>query len=203
MSPASEQDAPMSASPLRTVVVVALLASPLALPGAAFALSDEFAAPLSADWSAPRTEEAGSSVTAPVDDEDASDGKVLELVYPGETSSEDTGPAFATEIETAAPQSFGTYEARLRTPKASHATGLVTGFFTYFNDGTDHDGDGIIDNHEIDVELLAADPSAIYMTVWTEYEENGGVETFRKTSRKVDLKTGRVWETPSGGEGSY
>ncbi len=179
------------------------LALPVMLPAAAFALDDDFSAPLSATWSEPRTEEPGSSVSAPVADEDAVDGSVLGLVFPGETAPEDSGPAFATEIETAAPAGYGTYEARLRTPKASHATGLVSAFFTYFNDGTDHDLDGIIDNHEIDIELLAAEPSAIYMSVWTEYQYEGGVETFRKTTRKVDLRSGRVWETPPGGEGSY
>jgi hypothetical protein len=182
---------------------IGFVLSVLLLPTCTFALSDDFAAPLSSDWSAPRTEEPGSSVTAPVADADAVDGQVLELLFPGGTSPEHAGPAWATELETAVPYGFGTYQARLRAPKASRSTGLVTAFFTYFNDGADHDMDGVVDNHEIDVELLAAEPSTVYMSVWTEYQDVGGVETFYKTTRKVDLRTGRVWETPPGGEGTY
>ena len=79
----------------------------------------------------------------------------------------------------------------------------MNGFFTYFNDGSDHDLDGIVDNHEIDFEFLAAEPTSIYMTVWTEYQDDGSGEVFRKTTRKVNLKTGEVWQTPAGGEASY
>lgn len=182
---------------------VALAACALALPSRASALSDEFTAPLSVAWNTPRTEEPGSSVNAPVADDLAADGQVLQLVFPGSTDPTHSSPAYATEVQTVAPYGYGTFEARLRTGKASRRTGLVTGFFTYFNDGTDHDLDGIIDNHEIDFEFLASEPASIYMTVWTEYEESGGGEVFRKTTRKVNLKTGEVWQTPGGGEGSY
>jgi hypothetical protein len=184
---------------IASALAFALVATPLP----AVALSDSFSAPLSATWNTPRTEEPGSAVTAPVPDTAADDGQVLELLYPGGTADTDTGPAFASELETAAPNGFGVYEARLRTPKTSRMTGLVSAFFTYFNDGTDHDHDGIVDNHEIDFEFLGAEPSAIYMSVWTEYQEDVGGETFHKVTRKVDLRHGRVWETPPGGEGSY
>ena len=86
---------------------------------------------------------------------------------------------------------------------AGKSQGVVSAFFTYFNDGIDHDGDGIVDNNEIDLEFLAAERSAIYLSVWTEYQDDANGEVFRKTTRKVDLKTGRVWQTPAGGEGTY
>jgi hypothetical protein len=190
----------MNIAPIRIPAVALLL---LAMAGRADALSDDFSAALSSDWSTPQAVEPGASVTAPLADDDALDGQVLELLFPGDTSPDDSGPGFATELQTAAVHGFGTYQARMRTPKASHSTGLVAGFFTYFNDGTDHDMDGVVDNHEIDFEILAAEPTAIYMTVWTEYQEVAGVETFHKVTRKVDLHTGRVWDTPPGGEGSY
>ncbi|MFM7142806.1 MAG: glycoside hydrolase family 16 protein, partial [Alphaproteobacteria bacterium] len=144
-----------------------------------------------------------AAVIVPASDLRATDGSTAHLVFPSRTDPAHGGPAWATEIHTAASRGYGTFEARLRTPRASRRTGLVSGFFTYFNDGTDHDLDGIVDNHEIDFEFLASEPSAIYLTVWTEYEDGGGGEVFRKTTRKIDLATGRSWETPVGGEAAY
>lgn len=191
----------MKTLPLPTILASFLLS--LTQPCVAAAFTDDFAAPLSAAWDEPRAEEPGASVIAPLADKRAADGEVAQLLFPGQTDAAHAGPAWATEIRTADPYGYGTFEARLRTGKASRRTGLVSGFFTYFNDGTDHDLDGLIDNHEIDFEFLAAEPSCIYMTVWTEYEDGVGGEQFRKTTRKVDLKTGQVWQTPAGGEGSY
>lgn len=188
---------------LRCLLGLLALLAPL-LPAQAAAFSDEFSTSLSPAWNPPRIEEPGSSVLAPVADAAAGDGQALQLVFPGGTDPGHSSPAFATEVRTVAAPGYGTYEARLVTGKGGRRTGLVSAFFTYFNDGTDHDLDGIVDNHEIDLEFLAAEPTRIYMTVWTEYEETGGGgETFRKTTRKVDLKTGEVWQTPPGGEGSY
>jgi hypothetical protein len=182
---------------------VAAAMTVLAWTGVAAAFTDDFSAPLSAAWNPPRTEEPGSSVTSPFVDARASDGQVVELLFPGGTASDHSGPAYATELQTVASGGFGVYEARLRTPKGSRMTGLVSGFFTYFNDGLDHDLDGIADNHEIDFEFLAAEPTVIYLSVWTEYESDGPTESFRKTTRKIDLRSGRVWQTPDGGEDQY
>ena len=135
-------------------------------------------------------------------DPKALDGFTLDLVYPGSTAPSYSGPAWATQLEAAEARGYGSYGARLRVA-AAPGRGLVSAFFTYFNDGIDHDGDGIIDNHEIDYEFLAAEPSAIYMTVWTAYQADANGETFRKVTRKVDLRRGRVWQTPPGGEGTY
>ena len=189
----------MPRAPLPIAFVVVSLLAPLH----ARAFDETFAAPLSPAWVTPRTEEPGAAVIVPATDRRATDGKVAQLVFPGHTDPAHGGPAWATEIRTAASFGYGTFEARLRTPRATRRTGLVSGFFTYFNDGADHDSDGIVDNHEIDFEFLASEPSSIYLTVWTEYEEVGGVESFRKTTRKVDLATGRTWQTPAGGEASY
>lgn len=168
----------------------------------AVAFDETFAAPLGADWAVPSTPLTGASVTAAVPDTAALDGAVLELVYPGPTLATYSGPGWATQLQTAAARGNGVYAARLRSA-AAPGRGLVSAFFTYFNDGTDYDGDGIIDNHEIDYEFLAAEPSAIYMTVWTAYQADASGEVFRKVTRKVNLKTGRVWQTPPGGEGTY
>ncbi len=64
---------------------------------------------------------------------------------------------------------------------------LVNGVFTYFNDGKDHDGDGLIDNSEIDIEILCSDPSIISLTIWSEYTS----DTAKKgVSRVIRTKTG-------------
>ncbi len=170
---------------------------------AASALEDDFGAALSASWAEPNTPQAGSSVASASADAAGVDGAVLKLVYPGRTSSSISGPGWATQLQSAASQAFGVYQARMRVAGAGKSQGVVSAFFTYFNDGIDHDGDGIVDNNEIDLEFLAAERSAIYLSVWTEYQDDANGEVFRKTTRKVDLKTGRVWQTPAGGEGTY
>ncbi len=169
----------------------------------ALGFEEHFATALAADWAAPSTPLAGSSVTAPVLDAAGSDGVVLELVYPGRIPSSYSGPGWATQLKTAAARGYGVYEARLRPAAGRAGQGVVSAFFTYFNDGLDHDGDGIVDNHEIDFEFLAAESSVIYLTVWTAYQADANGEVFRKVSRKLNLKTGQVWQTPPGSEGTY
>ncbi len=170
--------------------------------GPAIALEDDFATPLSTEWAAPSTPLVGASITSALPDAAALDGFALELVYPGPTAASYTGPAWATQLRSATARGYGTYSARLRVA-AAPGRGLISAFFTYFNDGVDHDGDGLVDNHEIDYEFPAAEPAAIYMTVWTAYQLDTGGEKFRKFTRKVNLRTGRVWQTPPGGEGTY
>jgi hypothetical protein len=185
---------------MHRIVIFALAAVALCRSG--FALTDDFTMPLSADWAAPSTPLAGSSVTAQVTDPAALDGAALVLVYPGRTDPLYSGPGWATELQTAATRGYGIYEARLRPARAPGA-GVVSAFFTYFNDGLDHDSDGLIDNHEIDFEFVAAERSVIYLTVWTAYQAGESGEVFRKVTRKINLRTGRMWQTPPGGEGTY
>jgi len=169
----------------------------------AFAFSDDFGGVLSTAWDPPQVPLPGSSVNAPVADPKGLDGAVVELIYPGRMPTSYSGPEWATQIQTTDARQYGVYEARLRPASASGGVGVVSAFFTYFNDGLDHDGDGLVDNHEIDFEFLAAEPAAIYLTVWTAYQEDAGGEVFRKLTRKVNLRSGRVWQTPPGGEGTY
>jgi hypothetical protein len=168
----------------------------------AFAFTDDFGGGLSSAWDSPQVLLSGSSVSAPVADPRALDGAMVQLLYPGRMPAY-SGPEWATQIQTADARQYGIYEARLRPAAASSRVGMVSAFFTYFNDGADHDGDGLVDNHEIDFEFLAAEPGAIYLTVWTAYQEDAGAERFRKLTRKVNLRSGRVWQTPPGGEGTY
>ncbi len=173
------------------------------LPALASALEDPFDATLDGTHWQSSVPLNGSKVSCPLEDSLATDGTVLELVYPGPTSPRKYGPRWSTALETVDRRGFGSYEARLKPAAARSSEGVVSAFFTYFNDGTDYDGDGIADNSEIDFEFLAAEPSILYLTVWTDYENVDGLERFYHTARRIDLRTGQVWETELGYEGEY
>ena len=63
------------------------------------------------------------------------------------------------------------------------------------NDGQDHNGNGLADNTEIDLEILCGEPRYILLSSWTDYDEAKG--EFRKWSRAVDTATGDYLESPS------
>jgi hypothetical protein len=130
-------------------------------------------------------------------DPDAHDGYAAFLVFHGDT--EGAGPSGkATEIITKSQQTFGEYRFRARLATCQPNEDLVNGFFTYFNDGVDHDGDGLVDNAEIDLEILCAQPSYINLTSWTEYTDDAHM---RKKSRIVDLDTGAIYVGKTDGYG--
>lgn len=95
----------------------------------------------------------------------------------------------ATEIDTSADLGFGEYRFRVRLATCQKDEELVNGHFVFQNDGLDHDGDGIIDNDEIDIEILCAQPSFINLTSWTGYTDDTHM---RKKSRTIDLDTGTI-----------
>jgi hypothetical protein len=95
----------------------------------------------------------------------------------------------ATEIDTTADLGFGEYRFRVRLATCKSDEELVNGHFVFQNDGLDHDGDGIIDNDEIDIEILCAQPSFFNLTSWTGYTDDAHM---RKKSRTIDLDTGTI-----------
>jgi len=138
---------------------------------------------------------------------EAEDGLVAILTLPGIDQLGQSGPAGPTKgshLESQERQDFGTFVARIRGASCHQENeGVVTGFFTYFNNGADDNQNGIIDNSEIDFEILCAEPHVLYMSVWTDYQANEQGETFHKVTRKVNLKTGKIWQTAPGDESSY
>jgi hypothetical protein len=186
---------------MRTQFLIPALTVLAALP--ALAVEDAFTSPLDTSVWTVKTSLAGARVSCPLSDAGGADGSVLELVYPGPTSPKKYGPGLATQVSRFYASSYGAYEARLKTANASSKDGVVSAFFTYFNDGSDQDGDGMADNSEIDFEFLSAEPGVIYMTVWTDYEVLNGEEFFYHTSRRIELTSGRVWQTEPGTEGQY
>lgn len=143
---------------------------------------------------------------APVSDPDAIDGKVLELVLPA--NIREAGPVGGPNIESTEKCSYGTYTARLKTPDCKPEEGIITGFFTYFNDywnnpsnPVDENNNKISDNSEIDFEFVGAEKDCIYMSVWTDYVENP--LNFKKITRRVNMRTGEIKQTPKGKENIY
>ena len=113
---------------------------------------------------------------------------------PGAGPNDLAGPAHATEIATLRDDfHFGTYRARLRFAPCAPGEEVVHGFFTYFNDGNDHNGNDLPDNSEIDIEILCGTPHMISLTTWTDYDF--AEEKFLKWSRAIDTRTGEYTES--------
>ena len=137
----------------------------------------------------------GASAASGRSDPAAGDGKALELTIPQRAGAT---PDHAAEVESRKTYLYGSFSSRVRTADCSKQprTGAVNGIFTYANDGRDHNGDGIADNAELDVEILCARPWEVNLSVWTDYEErDDGTAPQKRVSRIVDLRTGRIVST--------
>jgi hypothetical protein len=137
-----------------------------------------------------------------VGDPGAGDRKVAELRYPGQaglSATDRVGPPFATEIPSTSLLHFGTYRTSLAVPRCAQDEDVVNAMFVFFNDGSDANHNGIADNDEIDVQFLCSAPSIMYLTLWTDYEEDdaGRPQKFVKLRRIVDFATGDVYDTTS------
>jgi hypothetical protein len=151
---------------------------------------------VSADGFSSRFQSQGA-VRFGVDEAGAEDGKIVTLLFPGDPAKGPTdgaGPANASEIDSARKFSFGTYRTRVKLARCSATEELVNGIFTYFNDGADHDGDQIVDNSEIDIEVLCSNPAKISLTIWKEYASD---TSFIKWTRVIDTATGNYSESPN------
>jgi len=138
----------------------------------------------------------GGDVSANQHAVEASDQRIVQMLLPkGQAAGPTQGPNLEFQ---AGPFLYGTFEARLKTPRCTtKKEGNVSGFFTYFNDGKDQDGNGQADNREIDFEWLCADPESIYLTMWTDYDDASGGQ--RRVIRKINLARGirrNCWSIP-------
>lgn len=114
----------------------------------------------------------------------AADGRALRLRLP---AGAEPGPMQGVGVSSVEEYRYGTFSTRMRSAdcRKQKQAGVVTGAFTYANDGQDHDGDGITDNDEIDIEFLCAQPQVVYLTIWTDYSETTGAS--RSITRTIDL----------------
>jgi hypothetical protein len=123
----------------------------------------------------------------------ADDGSVAALLFPGNPglgTYDHTSPGFATELVYPERFAAGKFETRVRFGGCTEGQEeVVNGIFTYFNDGSDQDGDGLPDNSEIDIEQLCGTPELLWLTVYTDYRDfvAGGL---KKRTRMVNMRTG-------------
>lgn len=132
----------------------------------------------------------GQSLAQPnVTDVQASDQKALRLQLAAGAAP---GPGNGPQAETNTALGYGIYRARLKTADCTGhpQAGVVTGYFVYFNDGQDYNGDGLPDNTEIDFEWLCAAPHLIYLTMWTDYRDSD--EVHKRVARLLNLATGEI-----------
>lgn len=121
------------------------------------------------------------------------DGRALRLRLP---ESPDQGPGGGPGAESTSRFRYGTFVSRLKTANcaAQPNAGVVSGqLFTYFNDGSDYNGNGLPDNSEIDFETLCAEPQVLYLTVWTDYRAADSAQ--RRVMRAINLRSGKILAT--------
>lgn len=127
---------------------------------------------------------------------EARDGYVAELVLPGAAEPENIGPKYATQRNTRQRFHFGSFRSRLAFGACAPGEEAVQAFFGFFTDDQDHDGDGIADDLEINLQVLCSDPNKLYLTVFTDFDAQPRPR-FRKLSRLVDFTNGERFDTPS------
>jgi hypothetical protein len=119
------------------------------------------------------------------------DGVLVLAGDPALGPTDDVGPDGASELATQRTFSYGTFRQRVTLASCDAGEDAVNGLFLYANDGADHDGDGLVDNHEIDIEILCGTPTVVFLSSWTEYDDTG----FKKLTREIDLATGAIAES--------
>jgi len=136
----------------------------------------------------------------------ARDGFVAELRFPGDPTrapTDDAGPSLNAGIETRQYFLYGTFRARVRFATCAPTEEIASAVFMYFSDGRDEDGNGIVDNPELDFHVLCGTPSFIVLTAWSDDQVVAGVETFRKRSHAVDMTTGDLYDTAATDDPTY
>jgi hypothetical protein len=169
-----------------------LAAATLATPAVA-AISPPFPSVVVENWrgySGPFHKTHSIGKLTVVADSGATDGRSLQLRLPARPG---VGPRQGVEIAgNNLAFRYGTFGTRMKTANCAgqDRLGVVTGFLTYALDISDSNGNGLADNHEVDVEILCAQPEVIWMSLYTDYDERTDVP--RKISRAVNLGTGQV-----------
>jgi hypothetical protein len=137
----------------------------------------------------------------------ARDGRALLMSLPGAAVGDpatNAGTALATEIDSVQFLRYGTLRSRVQFPTCVANEEVAAAMFWFYNDGQDRDGNGIVDNPEIDLHVLCGTPSFLVLTVWSDYqEEKNGGETFLRATRAIDLASGDIYDGVSDHERAY
>lgn len=149
----------------------------------------------------------GADITFGSDAAGAGDGRAVLLRLPGAAASDpatNAGTSFATEIDSVQFLRYGTLRSRVQFPTCAANEEVAAAMFWFYNDGQDRDGNGIVDNPEIDLHVLCGTPSFLVFTAWSDYQvANDGTETFLRTTRAVDLATGDIYDGISDHQRAY
>ena len=140
-----------------------------------------------------------ASVNLGISNGQARDGNVAELLFPGEASLnsfDDAGPDYVTQLSTRDRFGFGTLRTRVNFGGCSGTEEVVQAVLGYFSDGVDHDGNGITDDIEIDLQIACGAPHFVYLSIFTDYQTTPTGEQYRKLSHVVDFSTGAEFDTP-------
>jgi hypothetical protein len=149
---------------------------------------------------------AGERITYGVPNAGADDGLVAELRFPGDPAlgaTDDSSPDLNAGIATRQYFRYGTFRARVQFATCAPTEEIASAAFMYFSDGHDDNGNGIVDNPELDFHVLGGTPSFIVLTAWSDFEVRNGVDTFLKASHAVDTATGDTYDTAAPDDPTY
>ena len=137
----------------------------------------------------------------------ARDGRAVVLRMPGAALSDpatNSGPDLATEIDSVQFLRYGTLRAGVQFPTCAANEEMAASMFWFYNDGQDRNGNGIVDNPEIDIHALCSAPNILVFTAWSDYQiANDGSETFLRATRAIDLATGDIYDGVSDHQRAY
>ena len=87
---------------------------------------------------------------------------------------------------------FGMFRTRVSFASCAPTEEVASAVFAFFNDGSDANGNGIVDNPEMDFQVLCGTPTFIVPTCWSDFEQATATtpERFIKRSHAVDMSTG-------------
>jgi len=150
----------------------------------------------------------GATIAFGVPNGAAADDAVVELSLPGLPGAgpdTDSGPDVATQIATRRFMQFGTFRARVSFASCAPTEEVASAVFAFFNDGSDGNGNGIVDNPEIDFQVLCGTPTFIVLTCWSDFEQATATtpERFIKRSHAVDMSTGDSYDTVSDSDNAF
>lgn len=135
------------------------------------------------------------------------DGKVVVLAFPGDATQSDAshvGSDAAVGIESSQLFKYGTFRADVLWTFCPSSEELASAATLYFTDGSDGNGNGLPDVHELDFQVLCGNPSFIVLSAWSDYQKDAdGRETFLKRSHAVDTATGDIYDTVAAGDASF
>lgn len=99
--------------------------------------------------------------------------------------SDNAGPTYANQIATTDVLSFGTYRIKAKAAGCENADEeVITGIFVY-SYGGDTNSNGMTDNNEIDIEIACSAPWMIYLTIWTDYEDE---DHYLNVTNEIDMR---------------